>query len=178
MAPALRPRACIVWLTLCAATAGCGYALAGRGSFLPDHIREVAVPPVENRTALGEFEQILTSQIRDEFIGRGRYAVVDDPAGADAVLRVALTNISRTPANLNAQQLASRYLYTVTMRVSFEDLQQATVIWRNDAMTFTGEYDFAAGALDGAVVDQQRGSFERLADDVARSVVTSILEAF
>ena len=30
---------------------GCGYALAGRGSFLPEYIRVVGIPPIENRTA-------------------------------------------------------------------------------------------------------------------------------
>jgi hypothetical protein len=35
------------------------------------------------------------------------------------------------------------------------------------------------GTVDGAsFVDQQRGSFDRIANDVARTVVTAILEAF
>jgi len=37
-------------VTLALVTSGCGYALAGRGSFLPDYIRVVGIPPIENRS--------------------------------------------------------------------------------------------------------------------------------
>ena len=44
----------IILLVLCAAvtTAGCGYSLAGRGSFLPDYIRAVGIPPLVNATPM------------------------------------------------------------------------------------------------------------------------------
>jgi hypothetical protein len=42
-------------LTLAMATSSCGYALAGRGSFLPDYIRTVGIPPIENRST---FQQV------------------------------------------------------------------------------------------------------------------------
>ena len=59
-------------------SSGCGYALAGRGSFLPEYIRVVGIPPIENRTAFIQIEQIITQQVRTEFIGRGKYSVVPD----------------------------------------------------------------------------------------------------
>ena len=59
-------------LTLALASSGCGYALAGRGSFLPDYIRVVGIPPIENRSTFLQVEQVLTEKIRTEFIGRGQ----------------------------------------------------------------------------------------------------------
>ena len=35
-------------------TAGCGYALSGRGSFLPDYIETIGVPMFENATTIFE----------------------------------------------------------------------------------------------------------------------------
>lgn len=161
---------------------GCGYALAGRGSFLPDYIRVVGIPQLQNNSTFFQVEQVLTEKIRSEFIGRGKYAVVTDAAGADAVVTGAVTGITVQPVGFTEQQLASRYLFTLTMRLQFTDSMTAQVLWSNDALTFREEYDLttrSSTALEGAsFLSQERSSFERIADDVARSVVTAILEAF
>jgi hypothetical protein len=163
------------------AAAGCGYALAGRGSFLPADIRIVGIPPLENRTTTARIEQILTEKIRTEFIARGKYDIVPGSGGADAVLSGAVTAISYQPVGLtNQQQQASRYLFVVTMRVQFTDSRNNEVLWANDALTFREEYDLGRGTqLEGAVLLEQEGpAMDRLATDLARTVVTAILEAF
>jgi hypothetical protein len=168
---------------VCASAAsGCGYALAGRGSFLPDYIRVVGIPPFENRSSFSQIEQVLTDKVRTELIGRGKYRVISDTPGSDAVLAGEILSISVQPVGFNEQQLASRYLLTWTMKVSFTESQTNMVLWSNDALTFRGEYDLSTRgntAIEGAVfVDQERSSVDRIATDVARTVVTSILEAF
>jgi hypothetical protein len=84
---------------------------------------------------------------------------------------------------INEAQTASRYSFTVTMRVQFTDTRNGQVIWSNDALTFREEYDLrtpsGTGQVDGAVLLEQEGpAFDRLGTDLARSVVTAILEAF
>jgi hypothetical protein len=161
---------------------GCGYALAGRGSFLPAYIRIVGIPQFQNATTFFQVEQILTEKIRAEFIGRGRYTVVPDPAAADAVVTGAVTSITVTPVGFTDQQLASRYLFTLTMNVQFRDTMTNMVLWANSALTFREEYDLTTRsntALEGAsFITQERSAFDRISNDVARSVVTAILEAF
>jgi lipopolysaccharide assembly LptE-like protein len=160
----------------------CGYALAGRGSFLPSYIRTVGIPRLENRSTFFQVEEILTEKIRVEFIGRGKYMVIPEAAGADAVLTGEILGISVQPVALNEQQLASRYLFTLSMRVQFTDTKTMEVLWSNDSLTFREEYDLAtrsATAIEGATfLDQERSSVDRIASDVARTVVTAILEAF
>ena len=160
---------------------GCGYALAGRGSFLPEYIRTVGIPPLDNRTTF-RFEQVLTEKIRTEFIGRGKYSVVPTETGAQAVLTGAIVSITAQPAGFTEQQLASRYLFTLTMSVAFTDATTNEVLWSNDALTFRGEYDLQTRsnvALEGtAFSDVERQAMERISTDVARTVVTAILEAF
>ena len=164
------------------ATAGCGYALAGRGSFLPADIRTVGIPRLDNRSTFFQVEDVMTDKIRAEFIGRGKYAVTPDALGADAVLTGEITSISVQPVGFTERQLASRYLFTLSMRVQFNDARTNEVLWSNEALVFREEYELAtrgSTALDGAAfLDQERSSFDRIAGDVARTVVTAILEAF
>ena len=172
-----------VFVCVCAvASNGCGYALAGRGSFLPAYIRTVGIPQLENQTTFFQVEQILTDRVRTEFIGRGKYAVVPQETGADAVLTGSITGISVQPVALTETQLASRYRFTMTMRVRFTDARTNEVLWFNDSLSFSQEYDLSSASnvqLEGAsFLDQERNSYERISTDIARTVVTAILEAF
>ena len=161
---------------------GCGYALAGRGAFLPDYVRVVGIPPLENRSTFFQVEEVLTNKIRSEFIGRGKYNVVPDGAVSDATLTGEISNISVVPVGFTEQQLASRYLFTLTMRVRFTDTRTGEILWSNDSLSFRSEYELSTRsntAIEGAgFIDQERNSFDRIADDIARTVVTAILEAF
>ena len=166
---------------VCIVSSGCGYALAGRGSFLPASIRTVGILQFENQTT-AQIEQILTEKVRTEFIGRGRYTIRPDAIGADAVLAGEITSFNVQPVGLTDQQLASRYLFTVVIRVRFTDVRSNEALWSDDALTFRSEYELStrsATAVEGAaLVDQERTAIDRLSTDMARSVVTAILEAF
>jgi hypothetical protein len=169
-------------VTLAMASSSCGYALAGRGTFLPTDIRVVGIPPLVNRTTFFDVEQILTEKIRNEFISRGKYRVVPEAAGADAVLNAEIISITLSPVGFTTTQLASRYQFVLTMKVDFVDARINKSLWANDALSFTGEYDLTSTtgtAIQASTfVDQQRSSFDRIANDVARTVVTAIVEAF
>lgn len=161
---------------------GCSYSLAGRGSFLPADITSVGIPTLVNRSTFFDVEQMLTEKVRAEFIGRGKYRVIPDPVGADAVLTGEIAGLSVQPVGFTDQQLASRYLFTLTMKVTFTDTRTSKVLWSNDSLTFREEYELATRsnvAIEGAAfLDQERNAFDRIATDVARTVVTAILEAF
>lgn len=163
------------------AVPGCGYSLAGRGSFLPADIVSVGIPVLVNRSTFFDVEQVLTEKIRAEFIGRGKYRVIPDAAG-DAVLSAEIVGIRVDPVGFTDQQLASRYQFTLGMKVVFTDTRTGEVLWSNDALTFREEYELATRSnvsIEGsAFLDQERNAFDRIATDVARTVVTAILEAF
>ena len=170
-------------LAVCAAltASGCGYALAGHGSYLPATIKTVGIPPIENGTDVQRIEQILTERVRNAFIDRGKYNVVNDETGADAVLRIRIVGFTLQPSGLNQQQLASRYLVTIVAKVSFVDLKNpGQPLWSNDALTFRDEYELGStNTANGAtLVDQQRSVADRITTDAARTIVTAIFEAF
>jgi len=170
------------YLYACVITAGCGYALAGRGSFLPDYIETIGIPMFENNSNAFEVEQILTQQVRQEFIGRGRYRVVTGTTGVDAVLEGTIQSISIQPASFNSDQQASRYAFTLTARIEFRDLMTDEVLWQNPSLVFRDEYEVASGGGSVPSVSsffgQRSNAVERVAVDFAETVVSSILEAF
>jgi outer membrane lipopolysaccharide assembly protein LptE/RlpB len=170
----------LVVLTALACLTGCGYALAGRGSSLPAYIQTVGVPLFTNATSVFDVEQLLTQRVRIEFLGRGRFKVVSDEAGTDAVLKGEITGISIRPTAFNAQQQASRYEITVVIKVEFTDNKTGKLLYENPAQTFKEEYDVTnvASADVSSFLGQNVNAFERLANDFAKTVVTSILEAF
>ena len=161
--------------------AGCGYSLAGRGSFLPDSIRVIGVPEFANQTTYVEVERRFTERVRTEFIGRGRYKVLAQETGADAVLRGTITNLSIVPANFNDAQQATRYIIVINTRIEFVDLKSNKALWENPSMVFREEYDLPPDTQAGnpaAFFGQGSNALERVANDFARSVVSAILEAF
>ena len=162
-------------------SASCGYSLSGQGSFLPDYIQTIGVPLFENSTAIFDVEQILTQQVRSEFIGRGQYTVIPADTGVDALLSGTITGVSITPAAFTAQQQASRYIFTLNVDIEFLDLTTNEMIWQNPQLTFSDEYEVATGGggVDAAFFfGQQSNAVQRVGRDFARSVVSAILEAF
>jgi hypothetical protein len=168
-------------LFVVAASAGCGYSLAGRGSFLPESIKTIGVPLFTNSSQVFDIERRLTERVRSEFIGRGKYRVLPDSAGADAVLTGEITSVTVTPSSFNEQQLATRYAIIVTTRLEFKDVKADKVLWSNPAWQFREEYEVtnASEATDAnAFFGQEANALDRIAQNFARSVVSAILEAF
>jgi hypothetical protein len=171
-----------VLCALCAPlTSACGYSLAGRGSFLPDYIKTIGVPAFTNRTPVFNLETLLTEKVRAEFIGRGKYRIVPDTDSVDAVLSAELSSASLIPISFTAQQLASRYAFTLSARVELRDLRENKIIWENPSLIFRQEYEAQSGesAQDAAAFfSHDINALERMSSDFARTIVSAILEAF
>jgi hypothetical protein len=182
-----RKPALVAWILASAlASNGCGYALAGRGNFLPSYIRTIGVPAFENHTSLFQIAQLVTDKVRTDFISRGNYKIVPEAAGADAVLVGAVTNVMVVPTNFSAEQTASRYTITVTANIQLRDVQKDTILWSNPSITIREEYDATSaftndptGLVDpGSFFTQESNALERVSSEFSRSVVSAILEAF
>jgi hypothetical protein len=160
---------------------GCGYALAGRGSFLPSYIQTIGVPPFVNRTPVFNLETQLTQKVRSEFISRGKYTILPDATGVDAVLTAEVVSVTSTPTSFGSQQLASSYTLRMTARVELRDLRDNKVLWQNPGLVFSQDFPVQSGttALDPATFfGQDVNAFDRMTSDFARTIVSSILEAF
>ena len=162
-------------------TASCGYALSGRGSFLPDYIERLGIPMFGNTTPYQTVEQVFTQKVRLEFQTSRRYTVVPSDEGVDGIVRGEITSISLQPVSLTDAQLASRFRVTVVLKVAFEDVKAQKTLWENPALSLSDEYELASpstGADVAAFVGNERVAVDRMSTDFARSIVSAILEAF
>ncbi|HEY7289176.1 MAG TPA: LptE family protein [Vicinamibacterales bacterium] len=168
-----------------ASTVGCGYSLAGRGSYLPAYIKTIGIPTFINRTPVFNLETLMTQKVRSEFIGRGKYQILPQATGVDAVLNGEVSSVSIVPASFTAQQLASRYTITMTARIELRDVRESKVLWENPAVIFRQDYEATSGRtpvggqLDPtAFFQQDANALERMSTEFARTIVSAILEAF
>lgn len=177
----MKVRASLLLLLAALAASSCGYALAGRGSTLPDSIRTIGVPVFANRTPYFDVAPILTQSVRTELIGRGKYKVLPQDTGVDAVLKGEVTSLSLTPTGFNENQQATRYAATVVMSIELVQASDNKVLWQNPSQVFREEYALGneQGNLDpSSFFGQSSNAVQRMASDFARSVVGAILEAF
>jgi hypothetical protein len=160
---------------------GCGYSLAGRGSFLPAYIHRIGIPQFTNQTAVFDIERRITQRVTSEFAGRGRYIIVPDSTGVDALLSGTISSITFQPAAFNEQQQATRYALILTANVEFKDVKANKVLWANPSMQYREEFDVPTGTatLDPTTFfSQDVNAYERIIAEFARAVVSAILEAF
>ena len=154
---------------------------SSRGSFLPSYIKAIGVPTFVNRTPVFNVETTLTEKVRREFIGRGKYKVLPEATGVDALLTGEVTAVSIVPSSFNVNQLASRYGITMTARIELRDVRENKVLWENAGVSFRQDYDATSGrtAVDPAAFFQQdTTALERMSTEFARTIVSAILEAF
>ena len=175
---------CGLWLVACGLipSASCGYSLAGKGSFLPDYIRTIGIPLCVNQgSAIFNIDNILTERVRQEFLGRRKYRTQPTITGVDAILTCAIKSTSFTPTAFTGNQQASRYAFVITASIEFKDVKEDKIIWQNQSMQVREEYEVTTGSQvndQAAFFGQDQNALSRMAQTFARTVVTSILEAF
>jgi outer membrane lipopolysaccharide assembly protein LptE/RlpB len=162
------------------AHSGCGYSLAGKGSFLPAYIKRIGVPMFTNNTSVFDLDRQVTERVRTEFIGRGKYTIVPEATGVDGLLTGVISSVTLTPVAFNAAQQATRYALTLSASVEFKDMRANKVLWANPSMQYREEFALdPSSAVDlNTFLGQDVDARQRMANEFARSLVSSILEAF
>lgn len=166
----------LLLLLIIPALTGCGYHLAGTGSSLPPHIKTIGVPIFVNNTQGYQVEQKLTSSVVDVLIRRGKYKVVPESQGVDALLKGTITSVSLVPITFNADGLATQYNVLISARVTFSDLIDKKVLFTNPSFLFRGQYDIDQNEV--LFFDRQSQALDDIAQDFAESVVSAMLEGF
>ena len=161
---------------------GCGYALVGRGTVVDPTIRKIGVPTFTNGTGKALLDQKVTQRVIEELLRRGRFDVVQDRTGVDAVVEGELLRYDAQPVGFSetgpqgATTQASRYAITLTARVRYAKTGATEPIWSSDAFQFRDEYD--VGSDPASFFDREEQAIERLSQSFARSLVATMLEAF
>jgi outer membrane lipopolysaccharide assembly protein LptE/RlpB len=166
----------LLLLACSVAFAGCGYHLAGTGSSLPEHINTIGVPIFANNTQGYEVEQKITQAVSTLLIQRGKYKILPDAEGTDALLKGTITSISLVPITFNADGRAREYNVIITAKVTFTDQLDDKILFTNPGFVFRGQYEIDQSQI--AYFDRQSQAVDDIAEDFAESVVSAILEGF
>lgn len=156
---------------------GCGYHVAGHGDLIPHNVKTIAVPAFQNVTTRYQLARLLPEDIASEFLTRTRYTVVADPAKADAVLTGAVMNFVYFPTTYDAAQGRSTGVQAiVTLRLTLTDRTTNMPIYNRPSAEFREQYQISENPQQ--YFDESGPAMIRLSRDVARSVVSAILENF
>ena len=156
--------------------ASCGYSLVGRGSFVPEYIRVVAIPTFTNNTARFELGVRVTDAVTREFVSRGNFRLVGDESGADAVLRGEIRAFNVNPIGIDRAQNADNWQVTISGARHLHGHGSEPRSVHQQRLPVSAHVRVPTGV--GDIVDIEAGSIDEIAEEFARSVVSSILEGF
>ena len=164
-------------VAVCLVAAACGYKTASHSSRLPTEVKTIAVPAFTNQTQSYRVEQVLTAAVVREFVTRTKFRVLPEISNdADAILRGTVTSATAAPLTYDSQTgRASTALVTVTLRVQLVD-RKGLVLFDNPNYTFREQYQVSREV--SSFFEEDAPAMDRLARDFARTLVSSVVEAY
>ena len=172
----MRPLALCLAVSAAVVSASCGYHVAGHANVLPPAIQTIAIPAFGNGTVQFHIAEQVTTALTREMIQRTRYRIVADPSGADAVLTGALVNFVSYPTTFDpVTGRASGVQLIVYLQVSLRDKTGKKLF---DRPNFEVHERYEISVDPKTYFDESSGGVQRLSKDVARSIVSAILENF
>jgi hypothetical protein len=167
-------------IAIAAFGAGCGYHVAGHGDLMPKTIKTVAVMPFGDATLRYKLARTLPADITRELISRTKYQLINDASQADAVISGNLVNYFASPTITAADSTGTVRATTIQavaiIQVSMTERATGKVLFTRSGMEFRQRYEVAGDPKQ--YFDESGTALERVSKDVARTVVSAILEGF
>jgi hypothetical protein len=155
----------------------CGYHIGGQAALIPKTVKTIAIPPFGNATPRYQIGRLVPADLAREFHSRTRYTIVTDPAQADAVLTGAVTNFAASPTTTDPVSGRSTGAQVIViLQVTLTERQTGKVLFTRSGYEFRERYEVATDPK--TYFDESGTAIQRVSRDLARSVVSAILEAF
>jgi len=167
-----------IWPVLGAVVfSSCGYHISGHANLMPKTIKTIAVPAFANATTNHRLPVLLTSDVTRELISRTHYTVVTEPGAADATLTGVVARLDVYPIIFDpVSGRATSVQVVVNMQLTLTDRQTGNVLFSRKGAEFRERYEISVDPQQ--YFDESGTAIQRLSRDVARSLVTAILENF
>ncbi len=157
--------------------ASCGYHVGGKADLMPKSVQTIAIPAFSSYSTRYKLVDILPQEIGREFTQRTRFRVVADPRVADAVLNGSLNTVQIAPNIFDPTSgKASIVQAIVVLTVNLVERSTGRVLYSRPNWTVRESYQVAVDPHQ--FFDESGPAFDRLSRDVARDVVSSIVENF
>ena len=164
-------------LAVCLLATSCGYHVGGKADLLPKNIQTIAIPAFGNVTTRFKISERLATALTREFISRTRYQIVADPSQAQAVLTGAVTNYLSNPTIFDpATGRASGIQAIVIMQITLTDRTTGKVLFTRPSFEVRERYEISNNPR--VYLEESDAAIDRVSRDVARSVVSAVLENF
>jgi outer membrane lipopolysaccharide assembly protein LptE/RlpB len=157
---------------------GCGYALVGRGTNIPDDVRSVYLETFENETRRAEVEQFVTQAIADELLTRRRFTLLASRLDSDAILSGTVRTFRVQPVAFDRDGRATEYEVTIEASVRFyrRDSPDEENLWASERYIFRQNYEVELES--SSFIDQENIAIEQTALVFASTMVADLLEGF
>ena len=147
----------------------CGvYSFSGSG--LPGHLRTVAVPIFENRTAEIGIREALTDAVTEALITDGRLRVVA-PESADSIIEGAVVDYKEQAYTYDRSENVQEYIVRIYLDISYRDVKNRTVIWEEKRMEGWGTYDVSVSPPEEIDAGRER-AIAKLAEDIVNKTLS------
>lgn len=172
----MRPAA-IAAALLASLTAACGYRVGGQSDVLPVTLKTICIPAFGNATPRYKLTESLPGAIGREFLMRTRYRVVPEMSQADAILRGTVLNYTSYPTIFDQRTgRAAGIQLSVFLDLVLVERESGKVLYERRNMEIRGRYEVAVDQAQ--YFDESNTALQRVSQEVARQVVSSVLEAF
>jgi outer membrane lipopolysaccharide assembly protein LptE/RlpB len=168
----------VVWLWVAGAAlvAGCGYHISGGGA-IPQAVKTIAITPFANATMSYAVARLIPEDLTQEFHARTHYVIVADPQQADAVLQGSVVNMGAFPTVSDpVTGRATAVQVEVTISVKLTDRRSGATLFSSNGVKYRERYEVALDPTQ--YFDESSTAARRLSRDVARDILSSILEKF
>ena len=155
---------------------GCGYHVAGSTNLLPTEIHTIAVTPFRNASIQYKLSDYLTEAVVREMNARTHYKIVADPAQADAVLSGAVANMFSSAVVADPVTGRSSGAQVVVLIQAELTDKSGKVLFERPNIEFRERYEISINPQQ--YFDESQAALQRLSKDVARTVVSAILDNF
>lgn len=155
----------------------CGYHTGGKADLMPKSIQTIAIPAFNTFTMRYKLVDTLPQQIAREFMARTRFHIVKNPNDADAVLTGSINSAQVFPILFDPTSgKATRIQIVVFMTITLREQATGRTLYSRANYGFKQYYDVAVDPHQ--FFDESGPALDRLSRDVARDVVSSIVENF
>jgi hypothetical protein len=155
----------------------CGYHVGGKADLVPRSIQTISVPPFSNLTVRYRLSDSIPNEIEREFKERTRFSIERDPKEADAVLNGSINNVLAYPAVADPTTgRTTSVSVVVLMSVTLTERATGRVLYANKNFSVRGSYAIATDPHQ--IFDESGPAYDRISREIARDVVSAVLENF
>lgn len=155
----------------------CGYHVGGKADLMPKSVQTIAIPAFSTLSTRYRLTDILPQEIGREFTERTRFRIVKNPQEADAVLNGTLNSVLVSPNIFDPSTgKATMVQVTIVLTVNLVERSTGRVLYSRPGWSLRENYQVAVDPHQ--FFDESGPALQRLGQDAARDIVSSIVENF